>query len=198
MNQFEQKLKAALGMELPYIHRLNWGEPQAQAAVLVLFGLNQEKDPSLLYIRRAENTGPHSGQMAFPGGKVESFDGGDLIRTALRETDEEVGISAQQVRVLGRLPEIVTPSGFKITPVVGLLEARPEDLVFRIDPLEVAETLWVPFSDLVSVESYRRESIRVGAVDYPIDVFQLGNYRIWGATGSVTKNLIDRFRLQAY
>ncbi len=194
--EFERKIRSALSIDLPYSNRVRLSHSNAQAAVLVLFGLSREAQPWLLYIRRAEDTGPHSGQMAFPGGKAETYDQNDPVETALRETHEEVGVERNWIRVLGQLPSVVTPSRFEVTPVVGLLNGPMEDVCFKLDPLEVSETLWVPFSSLLVEETYRLESIRSGDVNYPIDVFQYDRYRIWGATGSMTKNLIDRYRFQ--
>ncbi len=193
MQDLESRLIAALELNLPYPHRVNFEGETKSAAILILFALDREGQSSVLFIRRAEDTGTHSGQMAFPGGKAESHDQGDPVVTALRETEEEVGVERHRVRVLGRLPAIVTPSRFEIAPFVGMLEGQKEDLILTLDPLEVAATVWIPFSVLLTQGVYALETMSVGNLSYPIDVFQVAEHRIWGATGSMTKNLIDRY-----
>jgi len=192
---FENRLKAALEINLPYSNRARLSGMTSPAAVLLLFAMNRMGQSSLLFIRRAEEIGPHSGQMAFPGGKAESFDQSDPVVTALRETHEEVGVERSQVRVLGRLPQIATPTRYAIDPIVGILRGTQEEVVFRLDPLEVAETVWIPFSVLLTQGVHALEFMRYGDVNYPIDVFQVDQYRIWGATGSMTKNLVDRYNI---
>ena len=193
--EFESRICAALEADLPYAHRASLGGVTSPAAVLLLFAFDRAQQPSLLFIRRGEEIGPHSGQMAFPGGKAEDLDRSDPVATALRETHEEVGIHSRFVRVLGRLPTIVTPTRYEISPIVGILEAPQHEISIKIDPIEVAETVWIPFSVLLTQGVYGLESMKYGGVSYPIDVFQVNEYRIWGATGSMTKNLVDRYRL---
>ena len=189
----EATLQEALKLDLPYANRARLGGQTSAAAVLILFGMDQDQRVSVLFIRRAEERGPHSGQMAFPGGKAEALDQGDPVATALRETHEEVGVERHYVRVLGRLPSVVTPTRFEIAPVVGVLQSDPAELVLKLDPLEVAEAVWIPFADLLTQGVYELELMKYGELNYPVDVFRIPNYRIWGATGSMTKNLIERY-----
>ena len=95
----------------------------------------------LLFIRRAEHPHDrHSGEVAFPGGRVDPLDP-DLVATALREAEEEIGLAPDQVEVLGQLPAFHTVSGYRVTPVVGLI---PWPLALRPDPTEVAEVFTLP------------------------------------------------------
>lgn len=194
LGEFELKLGDALRLELPYSERppvLN-GTP---AAVLILFGCSPDAEVSMLMTRRTEKVVTHKGQMAFPGGHSEPDEAGSeagLQRTALRETEEEVGIPAESIRVHGRLPGLWTPTGFWITPIVGTLSVPVSETPLRPDPHEIAEAFWIPLSRLRDPGTYRRELMRVGSVSYPIHVYQVGGDRIWGATGAMIKNLLDR------
>lgn len=95
----------------------------------------------LLFIRRAEHPHDrHSGEVAFPGGRVDPLDP-DPVATALREAEEEIGLAPDQVEVLGQLPAFHTVSGYRVTPVVGLI---PWPLALRPDPTEVAEVFTLP------------------------------------------------------
>ena len=103
-----------------------------------------EASPSpwhLLFIRRAEHPHDrHSGEVAFPGGRVDPQDP-DPVATALREAEEEIGLDPGQVEILGQLPAFHTVSGYRVTPVVGLI---PWPLALRPDPTEVAEVFTLP------------------------------------------------------
>jgi 8-oxo-dGTP pyrophosphatase MutT (NUDIX family) len=201
---FEKVLTSALKMEFPYVDRAPRNLEPTPAAVLLLFGYHPDRrGPSLLYIRRTESVATHKGQMAFPGGLCEAQDevlqmegeGLNLCRfavTALRETEEEVGISRSLVRVLGQMPTLITVTGYLIQPVVGVLKPYLNEISLILDADEIAEAIWIPLETLLHPDTYRRETIAVGDVRYPIDVFQVNHHRIWGATGSMTKNLLDR------
>jgi 8-oxo-dGTP pyrophosphatase MutT (NUDIX family) len=190
---FESELRQALSLELPYAER-----PPRQtgtlASVLLLFG-EKEGQLSLLLTKRGEAVGTHQGQMAFPGGVCEpeecAVPEGRIV-TALRETEEEVGIAREYVRVLGCLPGLWTVTDFWVTPVVGVLDIPVEQAPLRINPDEIAEAAWIPLEVLKNPGTYRRESRKFGAVLYPIHVFQVGEFCIWGATGSMIRNLLDR------
>lgn len=187
---FEEILASALALELPYSER--FFIPGRAAAVLALFGSDRAGGVSILLTRRAETLEHHKGQMAFPGGTVEQ--GEDDAVAALRETDEELGIPPERVRVVGRLPQLSTPTGFQITPVVGLLEGHREDLELRPNRAEIAKVDWIPLSVLLDEGIYQSEFINAGPVRYLIHVYQVGDCRIWGATGAMLKNLLDRLK----
>jgi 8-oxo-dGTP pyrophosphatase MutT (NUDIX family) len=134
----------------------------------------------------------HKGQIAFPGGHAEPEELDQPEITALRETEEEVGISRDKVKLMGRLPPLFTGTGYLIQPFVGVLNGLLEETSLVLDTQETAEAIWAPLQSLLTPGTYQAQTFRVGNVDYPIDVYQYLQHRIWGATGSMTKNLLDR------
>lgn len=189
MESISEKLKAALSLEIPYPERphVRAGTP---AAVLVLFGVNHAGETQLLMTRRTETVETHKGQMAFPGGVCTLGEGCE--DAALRETFEEVGLLPRHVQVLGVLDELSTPSGFTITPIVGVLDMPTEQADLLLNPDEIAEAFWIPLRTLLTPGVYRRELASIAGKSYPIHVYQVGPHRIWGATGAMIKNVLDR------
>ncbi|MBI3927229.1 MAG: CoA pyrophosphatase [Armatimonadetes bacterium] len=154
------------------------------AAVLVPLIPRQELE--LLLIRRSGNLRHHAGQIAFPGG---ARDPGDvsLLDTALREGQEEVGLPRERVRILGRLDMVFTPSGYTLTPFVGLVT----DGSFEPCPHEVEEIFTVPLQKLLDPDIYREEWWTWQGRSYPVSYFELPGCTIWGATGRLVVNLLE-------
>jgi 8-oxo-dGTP pyrophosphatase MutT (NUDIX family) len=193
MSSFEDSLRQAVSLDLPYTQRP--GNPGAKpAAVLALFGGAETNRISLLLTRRTETLDHHRGQMAFPGGTRDLLAEGreDAVTAALRETEEEVGIPREQIRVVGELPALIVPSGFEIHPVVGVLKQPIADVKLNPNAHEIAEAMWIDLETLQSPDTYRLENIEVGPVKFMNHVFQVGPHRIWGATGAMIRNLLDR------
>ena len=204
--EFEKQVQEALSLERPYGDRVprelaDFAKANpTPASVLILFGYSQipsqfgqaEPMPSLLYIRRTDDVVTHKGQIAFPGGHTEPEELDRPEITALRETEEEVGISRDNVTLFGRLPPLFTATGYLIQPFVGILNRSIREVSLILDPQETAEAIWVPLDALLSSGTYQAQTFQVGDKHYPIDVYQYQHYRIWGATGSMTKNLLDR------
>jgi 8-oxo-dGTP pyrophosphatase MutT (NUDIX family) len=200
---FEEQLKRALSLDLPYAERfLSRDGSLAHASVLALFARARHPDPenpsgiSLLVTRRTESVESHKGQMAFPGGRCEldEMEGGHFEKTALRETEEEVGIPPNAIRILGSLPPLVTITLYWVMPFVGISNVPVEDLALRLNPAEIAEAIWVPWSVLSDPATYQKEMIQRGAIRFPTHVYQVGEHRVWGATGAMIKNLLDRLQ----
>jgi 8-oxo-dGTP pyrophosphatase MutT (NUDIX family) len=199
-DEFKVVLEKALNLDFPYLGRddearLNQLDSKSVAAsVLILFGYQKDTQshPSLLYIRRTELVESHKGQMAFPGGIEEPWEKGTPELTALRETQEEVGIFPHHIEVIGRLPTLVTLTGYKIEPFIGQLQTSVEETQLILNPVEIADTVWIPLQVLLDAQTYRTESIPVGTSHYVSHVYQFRSYRIWGATAAMTKNLLDR------
>lgn len=209
--EFRQKLEEALALDHRYLspeleraakgllsilgHPLK--EPLKRASVLVLWGFSKTGEAALLYTKRTEGVETHKGQMAFPGGYCEPSDHETPFLTALRETEEEVGILHDEVQVIGELPSLPTVSGFLIQPVVGMLKGPIEQVRFKLSRDEIAEAFWVPWPLLTDPTTYRLEIQPIQGQRFPIHVYQVKHYRIWGATGAITKNLLDRLEQQS-
>jgi len=149
------------------------------AAVLVLLYHDQGADRVLL-TRRTDTLEHHKGQISFPGGGVHDADE-DLAVTALRETWEEVGIQPEDVEIIGRLDEIVTTSGFLVTPLVGVLRVTPYE--FLPSEIEVAEVIEPQIAELLSYGTLRDERREVEGATLHMPAFHWNGHRIWGATG---------------
>ncbi len=161
-----------------------------EAAVMIPF-LRIENAWHILFIRRTQNEGDrHSGQVAFAGGKREPGDD-DLLATALRETEEEVGIVADDVEVLGHIRHHHTISEFEVRPYVGLVK-WPYPL--KLDGIEVARAFTMPLAWLAERSNYRFESRQHPDAKRPWPVIYYENYdgeMLWGATARMMLSLID-------
>lgn len=160
-----------------------------RAAVIVPVILRDE--PVLLFTRRTEHLPSHAGQICFPGGSYNPSDE-SLIRTALRELHEEIGIAPESVTIAGFLDTYETlNSGFQILPVVGFLDDG-----FRLDINhdEVAEVFEAPLSFLVDPRNHALKYAERGGVMREFFSIQYGRHEIWGATAAMIVNLSERLR----
>ncbi len=190
--ELEQRLVRAMAMDHGYPHRM----PRVgrESAVLALFGISaaDPEVPRLLLTERGRDLPHHRSQVAFPGGMRDADDEA-AEHTALRETEEEVGVPRSSVLILGRLPVLNTMvTGFLVTPVVGLLQVPIEDVPLAPNPVEIARAEWVSWSSLLDPANYRQEPI-VGRL-WKTDVFQVSGLRAWGATAAMVRNLVERWR----
>ncbi len=167
------------------------GEAQGYRKAAVLLPLlRNEQAWHLLFIRRALNAqDPHSGQVAFAGGKQEPKDA-DLQSTALREAQEEIGLDPANVRILGELDFHHSVSGFQITPVVAHIP-WPFELV--LDQREVASVFTVPLHWLADESNHRIEQRHLpGQQPFPVVFFEAyKGEMLWGATARMTLSLIQ-------
>jgi 8-oxo-dGTP pyrophosphatase MutT (NUDIX family) len=168
---------------------LKEGARVTEAAVLVPL-VNRPGRVHLLLTQRTAHLDDHAGQISFPGGRVEAGDAG-REETALRETEEEIGLPRAAVAVLGRLPTYEIPSGFRITPVVGWIEAP---LTLKPDPFEVAEIFEAPLEHFLDPGRYQRREFRFrGRHRHYLAIPFEGRY-IWGATAGMLYNLCRMLR----
>jgi 8-oxo-dGTP pyrophosphatase MutT (NUDIX family) len=162
------------------------GLPDRASAVLAAL-YDHDGEPHVLLTRRSWDLRSHRGEVSFPGGRAEPFDA-DLVATALRETEEEVGIDPASVEIVGRLQPLVTVSSRSfIAPYVGLLPGRPE---VTPDPREVEEVRHVALSELLSDEVYHEEIWRRDGVERRLWFFDLHGDTVWGATASMLYQLL--------
>jgi 8-oxo-dGTP pyrophosphatase MutT (NUDIX family) len=150
------------------------------AAVLLLI-VNHSEEPTVVLTQRTTHLSAHAGQIAFPGGSCDADDR-TPERTALRETQEEVGIPPERVQVLGRLPEYLTSTGYAVTPVVGWAEPP---MTYRADPHEVADVFEVPLRFLLDVRNHRYESAFFKGRMRHYWAMPYGDRFIWGATAGM-------------
>lgn len=162
------------------------------AAVLVPI-VRDPSGPRLLLTQRNAQLRHHGGQISFPGGGAEADDV-DAAWTALRESEEELGLPPDQVQVVGYLDPHVTVSGFCITPVVGLV---PPALSLRPDPGEVAEVFEVPLGFLLDPTNHQRRTAMIQGRELVYHAITYGPWNIWGATAAMIVNLADKLRLAA-
>jgi len=161
--------------------------PLVEAAVLV--GLVPRADGStVLLTRRSAGMRQHGGQVSFPGGRVEASDS-DGVAAAVRETGEEVGLDPDAITPLGLLDPLVTVSGFRILPVVALVDAG---YVARPDPREVDEVFEVPLRFLLDPVNLAIHSYLYRGLPRDVLEFRYPAQRIWGATASILLNLRER------
>ena len=161
----------------------------AKAAVLlpVILRGSFQGDSTLLFTRRTDTLEHHRGQISFPGGTAEEGDE-SLFATALRETEEEVGLLREHVTVIGRLDTYVTGTGFEITPIVGIVKAP---FPLAIDPFEVAEVFEVPLSFILDPNNHRRTTRDFEHRTRIFFVLPFENRNIWGATAGMLVNLAE-------
>jgi 8-oxo-dGTP pyrophosphatase MutT (NUDIX family) len=166
------------------------GEPDAtrDAAVLVPV-FEQDGEAWLLLTRRSQHLRNHRGEVSFPGGRKDP--GESSVEAALREAQEEIGLDPATVEVIGELDHLTTVvSGAAIVPVVGVLPARPVDLVPSPDEVELV--LMVPFSDLLHPATHHSEIWPILGAERDIHFFELPGDTIWGATARILYGLITR------
>lgn len=174
-------------------HDLNpgFGPPDTlrEAAVLVPL-VEHAGGATVIFTQRTAHLTAHAGQISFPGGRMEPFDGSPE-ETALRETEEEIGLSREHVEIIGRLDTYVTRTGFRVTPVVGVV--RPP---FRLtpDPTEVAEVFEVPLAFILDPSNPQRHSREFQGAKRFFYVFPYQHRFIWGATAGMLVNLRDVLR----
>ncbi|HEX4870747.1 MAG TPA: CoA pyrophosphatase [Nevskiaceae bacterium] len=157
-------------------------------AAVLLPVLLDEQGARVLLTRRSEQLRAHKGQISFPGGRRDPGDR-SLTETALRETEEEVGLPRAQVEVLGYLDDIPTLTGYRVTPVVGLVQgpwqAQP-------DAREVAEVFALPMQRVFEPASFERKWFTREGINVPFYEIHQGPHRIWGATAAMLWHLHRR------
>jgi 8-oxo-dGTP pyrophosphatase MutT (NUDIX family) len=154
------------------------------AAVLVPV-VDRGDELTVLFTKRTAHLHDHAGQISFPGGRTEARDPtpGD---TALRETAEEIGLAPDRVAILGRLSDYTTVTGYRVTPVVGLV-TPPFEL--KLDDFEVAEVFEVPLAFLLDPANHQRNLVIHEGRERHYYAMPYGRHYIWGATAGMLMNL---------
>ncbi len=146
---------------------------------------------TVLLTQRTAHLKDHAGQISFPGGRVEPEDLSPL-HTALRETEEEIGLARRHVEALGYLPEYRTGTGFAVTPVLALVQPPFE---LQLDPFEVAEAFEVPLAFLLDPANHQQHSLHYRGALRSYYAMPWGEYFIWGATAGMIRSLCARMGL---
>ena len=157
-----------------------------EAAVLVAV-YEWPDSPGLVMTERRADLRRHAGEISFPGGRRDP--GEHLIETALREADEEIGLKADQVEILGALPPVGTfVTGYKINPFVGLVDS-PDSLALSPSPSEVEAILTPPLTELLDTRTHRR--VPQSRIPLKTDTFEAEGRLIWGATARILSHFFE-------
>jgi 8-oxo-dGTP pyrophosphatase MutT (NUDIX family) len=154
------------------------------AAVLVPV-VKRDEGLTVLFTRRTAHLHDHAGQIAFPGGRAEPADSG-AAETAMRETREEIGLAPGRVEVLGEQPHYITVTGYRVTPVVGLV-TPPLDL--KLDEFEVAEVFEAPLAFLLDPANHQQNYVEFDGRERNYYAIPYRQHYIWGATAGMLMNL---------
>ena len=162
------------------------GNDHKAAAVLIPIQEREDGD-YLVLTQRSDALPTHKGQIAFPGGRVHAGDG-DIIQTALRETHEEIGITPEHVRVLGRLDEFTAGYGIVVTPVVGVIPARYH---FALDIAETTAVSSIPIRSLMDPVNYVKNA-HLSPGGHPSYHFYVNNgWDVWGVTARILVQFLE-------
>jgi 8-oxo-dGTP pyrophosphatase MutT (NUDIX family) len=188
VNSFAESLSAQLAVRTP-ITRAEW---EARPAAVLVPLYQDGGEWHLLLTQRTDTLASHKGQVAFPGGRA---DPGDIspVETALRETEEEIGLPRESITVVGQLDELLTVTQYRITPIVGVI-AWPWE--FRLSLAELSAVFGVPLrwlADPANLNTQYRQPLASGP-PVPVYYFYFGPYTVWGATARIILNLLDVVR----
>jgi 8-oxo-dGTP pyrophosphatase MutT (NUDIX family) len=182
------QLKMASMRRLSRDGRMMYPEGARKAGVLILL-YPDDGVVKIIFIKRNEYPGVHSGQISFPGGGHEPGDE-DTIATALREAEEETGIRRESVQIIGTLSELfIPPSNFLVTPVLAYTLTRPD---FRPDPTEVEQLLEIPLDAFLDKNAKQEKEIDVfPALTMKVPCYFINGHVIWGATAMMLSEFLD-------
>lgn len=156
-----------------------------RAAAVLIPIVHHEGRYAVVLTQRTEHLSSHPGQVSFPGGRTDEGDQSP-IHTALRESEEEIGLPPHAVTVLGALGNLLMPSGYCVTPIVGLIA---DDTPLTPSPREVANIFHVPLQLALNVSSFERVRVQVAEGERELLEMHYDGYRIWGATAAILYHL---------
>ncbi|AWW00445.1 NUDIX hydrolase [Arcticibacterium luteifluviistationis] len=196
INYLETKLQEPLPGHADFLERNGYDLNKRQkpnlnkikkSAILIAFYPHQG-DIYLPLILRPPYDGTHGGQMAFPGGRMEDFDE-SYERTALREAEEEIGLKALDVNIIGNLTEVyIAPSNYWVKPIIGTLDYSPS---FFPDKREVAAIHKIPWSEFSIPDRLQKRTIQVRGTKMVTTGFEIQGQWIWGATALMIAELMQ-------
>lgn len=167
------------------------GKPRVGAVLLLLYCHRSELH--LVLTKRKANLKAHGGQISFPGGRQDANE--TLERTALRETEEEVGVDATEIETVGTLTQVyIPPSDFEVQPFVGWVRSGKRPF-FHPSPAEVAAIIDVPLTDLFDPTAKQTEPREFRGHTYQVPFFALQGHQVWGATAVILNEFVERVRV---
>lgn len=161
------------------------GDEELMPAAVLFPIVRRSGEPTVLFTQRTAHLKDHPGQISFPGGRCELADPSPA-HTALREAAEEIGLSPAHVDIIGYLPEYLTSTGFRVTPVVAMV-TPPFEL--RLDAFEVASVFEVPLAFLLDPANHQQHSLHYRGKLRHYWAMPYGDYFIWGATAGIVMSL---------
>lgn len=187
MSRFDDAALDRLGELLAHRAAIEIDAPEhRRACVLIPLIRDLHGTWSILFSRRSDQLQAHSGQIAFPGGAVEAEE--SLEAAAIREAQEEVGIPTKHVKLIGRLDDVITHSGFLVAPFVGVIT---EPVEYVLQASEVVEVFEVPLDALLVPSLPEVRYVVFRDRRYPAYYYPYGKNEIWGLTGRILKAFLD-------
>ncbi|MBL8115127.1 MAG: CoA pyrophosphatase [Acidobacteria bacterium] len=186
LDQVREKLDRPWPERDPILTEGSGAASVRDAAVLVPLYV-RDKELFTLFTKRTEKVKKHKGQISFPGGGKEPSDE-NLWVTATRETEEEIGVPRDAVKILGALPPLVTVTDFRISPFVG---AIPYPVEWKPDEVEVEKILEIPISYLVNPLATEEQEITWKGRPVRTKVYHYHGHAIWGATAHILSDLLE-------
>ncbi len=200
-NDFLKNLKEELKLELPgekaqikmapsIRNNFKSDKKNRKAGVLILLYPKNRKI-NIAFIQRTEYDGPHSGQISFPGGKYEKTDK-NIIETALRESQEEIGIIPKKIDIYGQLTPLHIPvSNFIVYPIIGACKDPPS---FKAEPTEVERVIEIEIEELLNPKNCTSKEFKYGDLSFVAPIYSPNNLTIWGATAMILSEFIEIIR----
>ncbi len=180
-SQQKMRVNYDQSIELPFSEKNS-----TPAAVLILLYL-EDNEIYFFLTKRTDELENHKGQISLPGGTQEGNE--KLIDTALRETQEEIGINKTSISIIGTITPLFVPvTGFMIYPFIGYSLNKLDP---KLDPVEVAEIFSVNISDLLNKENQTIEQRNIRGYDLQVPYFKLNDYKVWGATSMILSEFRD-------
>lgn len=175
----------ALTVDLNTDHSLELFQDEHRLAAVLILVYQGLQEPEIILTRRSLNLSNHAGQISFPGGTMD-VDDTDPIFTALREASEEIDLRGSDVEILGILNTTTLPSGFAVSPVLGVMDSTP---ALKANPDEVDEIFSIPLSLICDLSVYGEDSVVRDGVRRDFYYLNYQEYYIWGATAKMLRTL---------